>query len=246
MAFRSLATSFDNDGGATMTATPSGVAANDILLGFFVQDSTGHASITPTGWTAQSVQEQSGPDGQTFDLYSKVATGSDSFSSSYVVDANSCRWTVGAWSGRDTAASIDFNTCQNNTSRTTPVTIQTSTSTSGTFGVTSVSGDDVIVFMQLDLTVDTNTWGFTGLSGYTEQLDVNNTWITTGVYTYDNVSGGGDGSLSATATRATGAGQTGWGTFVVALAASGGGGGGGTGRLVNGCLVNGLLIGYLA
>ena len=218
MAFRSSATAFSNTGSVTLTATPAGVAVDDRLLGFFVQDSTGHVSAKPTGWTDESLQEQSGPDGQTFDLYSKKAVGGDSFATGVVVDANSCRFTTAAWSGRHTVTAITLNTAQKNTSTASAMTLSTANATSGTFGVTSAAGDDVVVFAQVDKITISDVWGFdNNLSGFTEDHDDDNDWLTASLYYKNNAAGGGDGSLSLSATRSTGASNAGWGAFVVAI-----------------------------
>lgn len=217
MPFRSSATAFSNTGG-NLTATPSGVVAKDILLGFFVQEWITNPTAAPSGWSVRLAQEQAGPENQTFDLYDKVAAGGDSFTT-VGAGAESNQWTVGAWSGRDTAAPrTDVQGAQKNTTTATPITISTAGATSGTVGVASVAGDDIAVFAQLDQQASADVWGFNNdLSGYTERQDSNNNWITSCLYTKDGVAGGGDSSLSFTATRSTGSSNAGWGTIVVAL-----------------------------
>jgi hypothetical protein len=220
MAFRSSATAFSNTG-AALTATPAGVQVNDYLCGVVGTDTSGHADVFPTGWTARLSNDMAAPDGHSMDMGDKVAAGGDSFTTGATSDAS--RWTVGAWSGRDTAAPrTDFDAGQKNTTTASPATISTANATSGAVGTTAIAGDDIAFFSQLDKQGAADTWDHSALSGYTErQDDSDSDWVAISLWSKDNVAGGGEGSLSITATRTGGAANTGWGTIVVAIKAAG-------------------------
>lgn len=219
MAYRDSTVTRTANGSAfpTANATYPTLAANDTLLCWFVQD-TQQAVSTPSGWTLEGSQVQTGPDGQSGYLFSKVATGSESgtFTISTSVGQR-CIAIVASWSGRDTSTPVRFATGTQNTSG------NSSAISVGLSGGTAVAGDDLAWFAQLDqATTAGATWGFTAPSGYTErQDDSNGDWITSTLATQDNVSAGATGTVTGTATQLTGAADTaGWSGFVVAIKAA--------------------------
>ena len=215
MTFRSSAIASSSTGG-NLTATPSGVAANDYLGGWHSRDlSLGSPPTYPVGWTERADLANSSPDGHRSFYFDKdTATGSDSFT---VTDGevNHNSLICAAWSGRKNAAPrTAMQTTVDANSNTTPV--------SASFtGVTAVVGDDIAVFMLTDQTVNADRWTFSTIAGYTERQDgVAVDWVSGyALDTLDNASAGATGSLASTITRDSGSGNAGYRGIVVAIAA---------------------------
>ena len=146
-------------------------------------------------------------------------------------NANARDWViiVGAWSGRDTAATVTPVPTSVETAQTTPISVTLT-------GVTAASGDDVVFFADLDKTVNTDVWSSTPPASYSEQQDVDNGWSYGYLATRDNVTAGATGALTATATRTSGTGNAGFSGWVFSLPSSGGGGGGTTPLMGQACL----------
>lgn len=203
--------------GTTLTGSaPAGTAANDYLAAFVVLDGVTADTVTPpSGWTSRgSFGFAAGvPDGSHVEVFDKIATGSDSYAFSTNVN-NACVMLIGAWSGRNTLAPRTFLTVAtpDTTGNASPVSIAL---TSGT----AVAGDDVAVFAMLDITVGTDTWGYTAPGSYTEQNDAQTTFATACLDTRDAVSAGAIGTLTVTGTRSAGTGVAGWGGVVISIAA---------------------------
>lgn len=219
MAFRSSSQTTRAAGvGTTLTGSaPSGTAANDYLAAFVVLDGVTADTVTPpAGWTSRgSFGFASGvPDGSHCEVFDKIATGSDSYAFSTNVN-NACVLLIGAWSGRNTTTPRTFLTVAtpNTTGNASPVSIAL---TSGT----AAAGDDVAVFAMLDITVGTDTWGYTAPGSYTEQNDAQTTFATACLDTLDNVGAGALGTLTVTGTRSAGTGVAGWGGVVISIAAA--------------------------
>jgi len=218
MAFRASSQTLRAAGvGTTLTGSaPTGTAANDYLAAFVVLDGITTDTVTPpTGWTSRgSFGFASGvPDGSHVEIFDKIATGSDSYAFTTNVN-NACVMLIGAWSGRNTTNPRTFLTVAtpNTTGNATPVSIAL---TSGT----AAAGDDIAVFSMLDITVGTDTWGFTAPGSYTEQNDAQTTFATASLDTRDAVTAGAVGTLTVTGTRSAGTGVAGWGGVVIAIAA---------------------------
>jgi len=221
MAFRSSAITSSNTGG-NLTATPSGVAAHDYLLGWFTRDGNHGAPTYPSGWTQRGANTDTTPDGQ--DCYSfdkDDATGSDSFT---VTDGNTNQSALitSAYSGRNNAAprSATPVVTSNTASNTSPI--------SATYiGITAVAGDDIAVLIMTDQVAADGRWNASTITNYTQQRDgVNVDWVSGfGLQTRDNVGGGATGNFAVTWTRTTGTGNAGYRGVVHAIAAAAGGGG---------------------
>jgi hypothetical protein len=221
MAFRSSAKANASTAG-NLSATPSGVAAHDVLAGLFVSDSAlGSVVITPpTGWEASETVGLSGPDSHQGDWsYKKDASGTDSFQWNQNI-GGAMAVVNAAWSGRDntTPLSTAVVTTSDINSNTTPV--------SASFnGITASASDDLAAFKFGDQTVGADRWNWSAIAGFTEREDgVNEDWVSPiALDTQDNVSAGATGSLATTITRTSGSGNVGYGGFVVAFKVAAGG-----------------------
>jgi hypothetical protein len=214
MAFRSSSsTSFNGTTAFTGTA-PAGVVAHDRLLAVLVQD-TIRVITPPSGWAQIGNADLSGPDGHTVQLFElKDATGSDSYAFVSVA-ANSGILQLFAFSGRDNAATAVVAVTTNISANATPISCALT-------GVTASGGSDLFYGCGLDQNTNADTWGFSGLSGFTSRQDVaDGIWSNLTGWTQDNISAGATGTLTATATRLTGTGAAGFGGFVVSLPAAG-------------------------
>lgn len=218
-AYRASSDSFNN--GATATGTkPTGTADADWLLAWVVADGTSRISSVPSGWAQVVDASDSGPDGQTAILYSKIASGEPA-SWDWGLTGG-CDWIVivGAWSGRNTGGSLVSQGTTNTSSNATPISMALT-------GITAASGDDLAWFGQLDKQGGTDVWSWTASpASHTERQDQDVTWVASTLHTQDNVSAGATGTMTGTATRSSGASNAGWSGVVVAIPLSGGGGGG--------------------
>ena len=220
MTFRSASTPIHGDLNTGITANqPSGYQAGDILLAFFTSDVSGgiavHGNVTFTGWTF--IEEAfGGTDGENVYVFGRIATGSDNFAASTTDTSAQTTIVVGAWSGRTQAIPTNFQKSQVDANASSPVSVSLT-------GVTAATGDDIAVWVGLDQTAAADTWGFSAISGYTEQVDyASGDWDSDSLQTRDNVSSGATGSLATTATILTGAGQTAWLGIVIALSSGSG------------------------
>lgn len=201
-----------------ITATPAGVVAGHVLVGCIAIDFSGHTVTAPTGWATAVSNNQGTPDGQEFWWSWKVATGSDSFTWNVSGGGNDTVLINAAFSGRDNASPININQASVNTSsNTSPVSISAT-------GGTALAGDDLAVFLSLDMTAGTDTWTFGSWGGsLVERQDVQQGWAVMGLATQDAISAGATGSQTATATRGSGSGNAGWAGFVISIKAAAGG-----------------------
>lgn len=220
MAFRSSSQTLRAAGvGTALTGSaPAGLVAGDYLAGFVVLDGITSDTITPpSGWTSRgSFGFAAGvPDGSRVEIFDKIATGSDSFAWTTSVN-NAAILVVGAWSGRNGSFPRTFvgAPAPNTTANATPVSIALSSGT-------AASGDDIAFFGMLDLTVGTDTWGYSPPGGYTERNDAQQAFASATLATLDNVSAGAVGTLTATGTRSAGTGAAGFGGFVIGIASAG-------------------------
>lgn len=219
MAFRNSSQTLRASGaGTSLTGSaPTGTAANDYLAAFVVLDGVTADTITPpAGWTSRgSFGFIAGtPDGAKVEIFDKIATGSDSYAFSTSV-SNDAVLIVGAWSGRDTTTPRTFLTVStpNTTANASPVSI-------GLTSGTAAANDDVAFFGMMDLTVGTDTWGYTAPGSYTERNDAQQGFASATLATRDAVSAGAIGTLTATGTRSAGSGAAGWGGVVISIAAA--------------------------
>lgn len=217
MAFRNSSQTLRAAGVGTALngSAPAGTAANDYLAAFVVLDGVTSDTVTPpVGWVSRGSFGflSAAPDGSHVEVFDKIATGSDSYAFTTSVN-NACVLLIGAWSGRNTTAPRTFLTVAtpNTTANATPVSVSL---TSGT----AATGDDVAYFAMADLTVGTDTWGWTPPASYTERNDAQTTFAFGTLATLDNVSSGALGTIVSTATRSAGTGAAGWGGIVIAIA----------------------------
>ncbi len=216
MAYRdSTITQIASGSGATPTGTlPPGTVAGDRLLAFITQDIAGNTIGAATGWDATPLAsfDTSGPDAQSARVFEKKnATGSDAvnFTSSETRPATVI---IVAFSGRDNSAAATVSTpTVNTTNNSSPISVSLT-------GLTAATGDDLAWFAQLDQVDQTDTWGFSSPSGFTERHDASNSdWISVTAHTKDNSTAGATGSLASTATQITGTGGAGWSGVVIAI-----------------------------
>lgn len=224
MAFRSSA-SASSSGGA-ITATPSGVAVNDILVALYQIDNNSATVTLPSGWaevTGSPITYGSGnPDGGRMFVARKVATGTDSFQFNDNSGGTDNALICAAFSARDTSTPFSTNPVftQSTASSTTPV---SATITGGT----ATAADDVAIFLFGDQTASDGRWTGSTITNYTERNDgVNNNWVSfVALQTRDNVGGGATGNFSVTITRDSGTGNIGYGGCVLFIKSDGSGGG---------------------
>ena len=209
MAFRSVAIAGSNTGG-DLTATPAGVAVNDYLGGMAVGDAFGTPPSGMTGWTERANFDQAAPDTQAGRYMDTIATGSDDFTWTFPVDQS--QMVIAAWSGRNTSAPrTAVQTTINTASNTSPISASMT-------GVTAATGDDIAVFIEMDK-LSADPWTFSAITDYTERVeDSSVNFITSGMQTRDNVSGGATGALATTITRTSGTANSGYAGVVVAIA----------------------------
>ena len=212
MAFRSSANAHAASDSTSITATPAGVAVNDILYAWYSSD--GVATVTQTGWTQLSIADNT-LDNQTTRLFRRVATGTDNFTFSGDF-GNGHNLVVAAFSGRNTS------TPESTTSIITIDNVGRATGFGATVtGITASQGDDICIFKQLDVDAVGTTGSWSQVTNYTEQQDVvGNSNFTTGTAldTRDNVNAGATGNFSTTLTIS--AGSTAWSAVVVAVKAA--------------------------
>lgn len=211
MAYRSSATA-KSDTSATITATPAGVVANDILIGAITNDGLTASFTNPSGWTNGATLDLATGDTQQLHYAYKVATGTDAFgfgcTQSWLV------LQVTAHSGRDTAS--PFSTAAVSTDQ--GAAAIASGGTTSITGITASAGDDIVVMVVTDAKVSGDLWASAPPTNYTErQDDATTNWSSLSTNTRDNVSAGATGSLVTTLTRTAGTGTTGYGAWVFAL-----------------------------
>ena len=218
MAFRASGTAASGSGNLT-AGSPTGLAANDIIILAASADATGCTFGWPTGFTQLYNTSNASPDGQTFGLAWKRAAGGDSLATT-ITGNGASSWVLRAfaWSGRDTGNPPIGSTAATNTSANSSPTTVTSN------GVTAVSGDDLAWFGMLDVTLATTSSTFTQPTGYTSQgttIDSIDHFDVYGVATKDNVSAGATGTVSGTLTHS---GNAGWAAYLIRIPSAGGGG----------------------
>jgi len=219
MAFRA-STRVQSAGTSIVANAPAGLTDGDWLWAMVAADVASQVITPPSGWTsAATALDPGSPDGHSYRLYRKVASSEPSSWTWTIGNSTDCTIVVGAWSGRDTAATVTPVETNNTTNNGTPISVAMN-------GVTAASGDDIAVFFGLDKAANDGIWGSTPPTNYTEREDGDTTsWVYGGyLCTRDNVSSGATGTLTATATRSAGSGGAGFSGWVIALPATGGGG----------------------
>lgn len=219
MAFRSSTVTTGNDT-APIGNKPAGTVDGDWLLAWVVCDFPGNIFSAPSGWALVQDANLTGPDGHSAICYSKVAA-SEGASWTWGTGGSDWKVIVGSWSGRNTGGSLISSVTTNTSSNSSPISVALT-------GVTALSGDDLAWFAVLDQLTSLDVWGFSLLSGFTEQQDSNGVWQTTTLYTKDGVSAGATGTLTATATQSSGTNNAGFAGVVVSLPAATSGPGAGS------------------
>lgn len=217
MAFRSSASTFQAAGGSgALTATPAGVVAGDYLGALYCQDAFGHAPLAlSAGWTQQAIADLSAPDGQFIRYCDKVAAGGDAFVFG-TGDSQGATLQVVALSGRKTTSPTSFITPTTNlSSNASPVAASYA-------GGTAAAGDDLLVFIGLDITASPAGWGFGAIAGFTDRTSVQGGDTIADLFTKDNLSAGATGSIAQTLTLTSGSGNIGYGAVVIAVQSSAG------------------------
>jgi RHS repeat-associated protein len=125
--------------GTTLTITkPSGVAANDVLIGSVAVTPSSATITPPADWTLVRRTDNAGPTANSLAVYYKVATGSEP--ASYAWTTSGASFTVGgvqAFSGVDSATPIDIENGQTTPSSLTHSTPNLTTTVANTMVVTS-------------------------------------------------------------------------------------------------------------
>jgi len=191
------------------------------LLAFWATDDNGtYGTLNgPTGWSQIASGSTASPDGQQYQLWTKVADGTEGASQNWTFSTgpHSFGAIIGAWSNRlgAPAAGSVTTTAWNTTANASPVSLSLS-------GCTASASDDLAAFSFLDATA-ANTWSFSTIAGYTPQTTVTGTgtgsFCDCNLQTADNVSAGATGTLSLTATASGG--SAGWGGILVQISYGG-------------------------
>jgi hypothetical protein len=217
MAFRSSAlTTFT--GTTTLTANaPAGVATNDRLYAIISMDSSsGTISSVPSGWTelGSGIAIGGGADTQTIRLYeNKQAGASPSYAWVQSV-ADDAVIIVAALTGRDNSAAATFSTGTgwSAAGTTSPISL---TANSGT----AVANDDALFFSAVSGgAADPWTWS-AWIASFVEREDGGANWAYGALASWDAVSAGAMGTLTATVTRTSGTSVAGVASWVVAVPA---------------------------
>jgi hypothetical protein len=204
--------------GDPLGGAPSGVVAGDRLYAWIVQDNAAATFTIPGGsaWVSLRKFNNTIVDGQTSELFEiKNATGSESYA---FTSSTGAGWIfiTATFSGRhNTAAAIVSAATVDENVNSSPVSVALG-------GVTAAAGDDILWVAELDQATGADVWAFNNdLTNYVERQDSNNgSFVTSALYTRDNVSAGATGTLTVTATRTSGADVTAFGGVVVAIPAA--------------------------
>jgi RHS repeat-associated protein len=125
--------------GTTLTITkPSGVAANDVLVGSVAVTPSSATITPPADWTLVRRTDNAAPTANSLAVYYKVASGSEP--ASYAWSTSGASFTVGgvqAFSGVDTATPIDIENGQTTASSLTHATPSLTTTVANTMVVSS-------------------------------------------------------------------------------------------------------------
>jgi len=215
MAYRSSTTANGTTSPAVGTL-PAGTTTHDRLYAFVVVDNGSMSQIcAPPGWEAIGfVRNPSGkPDGQYGQLFEvKDYKGDEGLAFHFTGTTPKWMVQIVSLSGLENFGPANVTGTVNTTSNTTPVSV----SLSGTN--VDYTGDQVIVFCQLDQTVQADTWSFSTATGFTKQQDSSpGIFITVTTQTLDSGTLGDTGSIALTATRSTGTGNAGYGGFVLSV-----------------------------
>jgi phage gp36-like protein len=213
MAFRS----FTQSGGDTCNM-PAGAAADDILILFSSRDSGGNSATFPSGFTAFTANNLSGPDGQSYAAAWKRHSGSEPSTLQVTFSGGGASQTTGcmAFSGRSTSAPPVATLTTNTSSNSSPI-------SAALTGVTASANDDICALITFDSDAGVEHSSMTAPGSYT--LDVNqwdnaNFWSIIGSAHRDNVSAGATGSLTFGLTLPSGG--AGFAGYVIRIPVAGG------------------------
>lgn len=192
ITFRSSASTSDGAGsGSTMTVTqnvPAGVQAGDLLIWGLSSD--GNTMPPPSGWTLL-FNGVSTRDGQDFNVFYRVADGSEG--ASYTTSATSYGYasTMVAYSGVDTTTPIEaYNSAADNNSEYTSVPVST----------TSLSANAMLVHLVAYDQTSTGPVTYTAPTGFTHvATGTDDIWDTVFVSEQLQPAAGATGSISGTA-----------------------------------------------
>lgn len=214
-AFGSVSSTF-GDSTNIAVSTPSGTVAGDILVFGVSLDSAVSVVTWPTGFTniTGSPITQLSPDGHSFWLATKVATGSEGATLTATVLSAGGGWTafIARYTGRNTTSPRNAQSAANNTSaNTSPVTVIASSIT------TTIVGCDILYVAGLDGSDAVFGAAGTAPSGFAERVDLSSTNRWSNIYLADmsQVGSGATGNLSGSFTFT--APTAGWMAFALAL-----------------------------
>jgi hypothetical protein len=218
--FRSVSTpsrTSNLESGITANA-PAGVVVGDLLLATISMDASPDTLVvTWSGWTELDRQNITGPDGQLYRLYGRIATGSESYAIQSTQSTVQSTIVIAAFYDTDGNLPTNIIKSISTASNTTPIT-QTIT------GITATAGSLLAEWGTIDQTTAADTWSHSTISGFTKQVDdAGGDWNTSSLQTLEGWAGGDTGNLSCTVTRATGSGNGGWAVFLVEVKGGAGG-----------------------
>lgn len=191
MAYRSHATNTGTGGSVTVTK-PAGVAADDILVACFSQDGGSGAPTWPSGFTVLSDFGNLTFDGQQTGFAVKRATGSEG--ASYVISGSGgdCCGAVIAFSGRHTTTAPTHSENLKNSSTADGSSVTAST-------VTAETGDDLCFLILGDPGGSCSSLTAGVPTSFTERFELpGGNWSFAYGATWDNVSAGATGTITAT------------------------------------------------
>jgi hypothetical protein len=217
-AFRAAGTATTVAGGGSATVTPgspSGLAANDIIICFVSQDASTVTYTWASGFT-QLYNNVLTLDGETQAAAWKLAAGGDTLTLTRSSTSGPIVARCAAWSGRDTGnPPVGSTAATNNSANASPTTLTAN-------AVTALTGDDLAWIGGLDVTAASATATFTQPAGYTSQgssIDSASNLAIIALANFDNASAGSTGTVAGTLTHS---GNSGWAAYLIRIPASGG------------------------
>lgn len=219
MAFRALGT-FASGASPLTPGTPAGVVAGDILVAWLEVDTATSTVTPPTGvgtWNLLSHPTQATPDGQSYWLYWRLATGSEPASENWVTSSNlATAAVIGAWSGRASGGPVVSTVAQATTAAANGSAVTANS-------VTPTANSDLAIFFGADTAFALKDYKgtFSG-AGYVDRGSVGVAgYAGLSVSTRDAVSAGATGVISGVLTEGVGGTDTsGWSTLQIYIPAA--------------------------
>lgn len=202
-----------NAGGSTFAVTMPTISVGDHVYVMLNSDGASQSLTAPgTGyWTQIKNNSMAGPDGETIQLYGRIADGTEGSTQSWGIAGKGIVAIAASFSGRSSSliTSTNVSVTTSTASNTTPVSASLT-------GLTASANDDLFAFIALDVTAAGPTWTASTITNYTARQTANSGDAAIAMLqTRDNVSAGATGSLSTTLTRTAGSGNTGYTAYVV-------------------------------